>query len=86
MTQITSSLEHVVMGCGDGTLGVFKENEEGLTPVEIINIKCKITSLSTNSRKEILVGTDFSQALVVNLRDFQPALVEESHNKRIRHL
>jgi hypothetical protein len=74
------------MGCGDGTLAVFQEVGSELTPVDSINVKSKITSLQINKRKEILIGTDFSQALIANLNALNPSLVEESHNKKIRHL
>ena len=74
--------DSVLVGTGNGVLASYKFDGKNYTVDSQLNIKYKITSLSTTG-KEILVGTVLSQALIVSRKDMQPFLLQESHNAKI---
>jgi WD40 repeat protein len=74
--------DSMLVGCGNGVLARYNFDSKSWNSTAQLSIKHRITSLSA-ARGEILVGTSLSQALIVSQAEFQPFLVQESHNGKI---
>lgn len=83
ITQIIAlAPEAILVGCGNGILGKYILDAKGWQPAAQLAIKSKISSLSV-SKGEILVVTNKTQALMVDSRNMQPALLQEAHNAKV---
>lgn len=86
VTQIISlSPEHILVGCGNGTLAKYSFDSKGWHLTSSLAVKSPIASLSATN-KEVIVATGMPQALVINKQTFQPFLFQESHNAKINLL
>lgn len=83
VTQIVSiSPEAILVGCGNGLIGKYVLDAKGWHPAAQLAIKSKISSLSV-AKGEVLVVTNRTQALMVDSRNLQAALLQESHNAKV---
>lgn len=86
ITQILAlTPESILVGCGNGILGKFILDAKGWQPAAQLGIKSKISSLST-AKGEILVVTNKTQALVVDSKHLQAALLQEAHNAKVSYV
>lgn len=81
----TTATDGIIFGCGDGTFSYYRVNQGEVQPVDSINLGKKITSLSCYGN-EVLVGVDYSQALMINLKGLQPAIIQEAHKNVINYV
>lgn len=86
ITQIHAySPNEILVGCGNGILAKYMPDAKGWALSAKLDIKQKISSLSS-ANGEILVGTAFTQAVIVKCSTFQPFLIQESHCAKINYI
>lgn len=86
ITQIAAlTPEEMLVACGNGIVAKYMLDARGWSLAAKLDLKQKITSLSS-AGKEALIGTNVTQAIILNLTTFQPYLFQESHNAKINFI
>jgi len=86
ITQIAAfGPEEMLVACGNGIVAKYMLDVRGWSLAAKLDLKQRITSLSS-AGKEALIGTNVTQAIILNLTSFQPFLFQESHNSKINFI